>query len=66
MQAQNVFDIIALSSELRQTAERMTGDVNEACLLVHQVVAKALAAPRKADAEAMRRDLAVLARAPIN
>jgi len=63
MQTQNVFDIIALSGELRQTARRMTGDVNEACLLVHQVMARALATPRKADADAMRRDLAALARA---
>ncbi len=57
MQAQHVLDILANGAQLRSDAERITGDINEACLLVHQVVSRALS-DRQPDYAAMRQALA--------
>lgn len=57
MQAEHVLDIVAKGAQLRADAERITGDVNEACLLVHHVVSRALS-DRQPDYAAMRQALA--------
>lgn len=57
MPARDVLDIVAHGAELRADAEKLTGDVNEACLLVHRVVSRALS-DRQPDYAAMRQALA--------
>lgn len=56
----HVFDILALQTELRDAAKRLTDDTNEACLLVHRVFVRALQYP-EAHPDSIRRDLAMLA-----
>lgn len=60
MQQQHVLDVLSLQWELRETAQRLTDDVNEARLLVHTVVSRALRTPARG-AGAMREELAALA-----
>ncbi len=57
MQAQNVMAILAEGPALRDAAQRLTSDVNEACLAVHQVMLRALSREKLSDPEALRRAL---------
>lgn len=57
----HVFDILALQTELRDAAKRLTDDTNEACMLVHRVFVRALQYP-EAGPDSIREDLAALAR----
>lgn len=56
MQAQHVIDIVAQGARLRADAEKLTGDMNEALLLVHRVISRALT-ERQPDYAVMRQDL---------
>ena len=59
MQPQHVLEVLSLQWELRETAEKLTDDVNEGRYLVHKVMARALKAPARG-AAAMRNDLQTL------
>ena len=60
MQPQHVLDVLSLQWELRETAQRLTEDVNEGRYLVHQVVQRALRTPSRG-ASQIRGDLQALA-----
>lgn len=62
MQPRHVIDVLSLQWELRETAQRLTDDVNEARFLVHKVVARALNTPTRGAGD-MREELAALAAA---